>query len=40
MSDRVFTNQGFENPVAEMSHIITDDSAGYRNEKKYFLSEI
>jgi len=27
MSDRVFTRQGFERPVAEMSPIITDNSA-------------
>jgi len=27
MSDRVFTHQGFESPIAEMSHIITDNSA-------------
>jgi len=27
MSDRVFTHQGFESPVAEMSLIITDNSA-------------
>ena len=27
MNDRVFTHQDFESPVAEMSLIITDDSA-------------
>ena len=27
MSDRIFTHQGLKSPVAEMSPIITDDSA-------------